>query len=413
MVSRRRILYLTHRVPYPLDKGERIRCYHILRYLARRADVDLACLADEPVAAETIDTLQQHCRRLHIERLGCWSRWRRVCFALLRGGTASEGAFASPELQRLLAAWGHQHRYHAILASSSSMAQFLRSDSLSDVPAIVDLIDVDSQKWLDYAAASAGPRSWLYRLEANRLRRLEAEIARWARRVVVINQAEARWFRRHCPNAHPVVVSNGVDVDRFRPVENSIAQRLVFVGVLNYRPNVDGITRFCREVWPMVLERYPQATLEVVGRKPSAEVRKLALLSGVRVAADVPDVRPFLATAQVVITPLRIARGQQNKVLEALAMARPVIASSPVLRGLDAEPDRDVLQADSPSEWLDAISTLFEDVGLRERLGRAGRSFVERHHRWEQCLAGLDKLLGLDGHLQPRDVPQPQEAHNG
>ena len=279
----------------------------------------------------------------------------RACGSLARGRTASEGAFAAPALRATLGRWARQTRFHAALASASSMAPYLRIDALGGVPAVIDLVDVDSQKWLDYAAAGRGPRAWLHRLEGRRLRGLERTLPDWARAVTLVSAAEAELYRSQVGPGPVHAVTNGVDLDAFRPVSDADERGCVFVGVLDYRPNVDGVGWFCREVWPEVRRRRPDAVLRLVGRSPSPEVQRLADKPGVELVGPVPDVRPYLAGAAVAVAPLRIARGVQNKVLEALAMGKAAVASPQALEGLGLESGTHVLAASSADEWAGAV----------------------------------------------------------
>jgi sugar transferase (PEP-CTERM/EpsH1 system associated) len=290
----------------------------------------------------------------------------------------------------ILRDWARRTDFTASLASSSGVAQYLRLPELRGVPAVVDLVDVDSQKWLDYAAASRGPRSWLYGAEGRRVRRLEAEISRWARGVTLVSYAEARLYA-----GSATVVRNGVELEYFRPARSATEMSCVFVGALDYRPNVDAAGWFCRHVWPRVRVLCPSGTLYLVGRRPVRAVRRLARLPGVKVIADVPDVRPYLARAAVVVAPLRIARGVQNKVLEALAMGKAVVSSPQALSGIAAEPGVHLLAADTAQDWVNAVVKLFDDGPLRQRLGEAGRDYVSEHHCWERCLEPIGPLLGL------------------
>jgi polysaccharide biosynthesis protein PslH len=389
------ILYLTHRVPYPPDKGDRIRAFHLLRSLSRRAAVHLACLADEPPDPGAIAALRPHCERVAVIGLGRWGRGARALGALARGRTATEGAFHSPDLEATLRRWARQTRFHAALASASSLVPYPRLEELRDVPAVIDLVDVDSQKWLDYAAADRGPRAWLYRTEGRRLRRLERGLPDWARAVTLVSEAEAELYRRFRPAGAVHAITNGVDLETFRPDPSAPEQGCVFVGALDYRPNVDGAVWFCRDIWPAIRRRHPRATISLVGRRPAAAVRRLGREPGVELIGPVPDVRPHLAGAAVAVVPLRIARGVQNKVLEALAMGKAVVASPQALAGLRAEPGVHALAASTPHEWAEAVSRLLEDEALRRGLGSAGRRYVEEHHRWETCLGPFAPLLGL------------------
>lgn len=389
------VLHLAHRVPYPPDKGDRIRTYQLLRFVARRANVHLACLADEPVNEDTLAVLRSLCARVAVVPVGGVLRRMRALGSLALGRTATEGAFHSPALRAVLDEWARAIRFDALLASASSLAPYLDVPGLRGVPAVVDFMDVDSQKWLDYTAASRGPRAWLYRTEGRRLRRLEAELAARARAVTVVSRAEADLLRQFCTAGDVRVVPNGVDLDYFQPQPGVGEAGCVFVGALDYRPNVDGICWFCREVWPEVRRRLPQAALAIVGRKPVPAVRRLAGVPGVTVTGQVPDVRPHVARAAVAVVPLRIARGVQNKVLEALAMGKAAVASPPALAALQAEPGTHLLRADSAAEWVEAVTRLLGDADLRRRLGEAGRRYVSEHHRWEPCLAPMAELLGL------------------
>jgi sugar transferase (PEP-CTERM/EpsH1 system associated) len=389
------VLYLVHRLPYPPDKGDRIRAYHLLRYLSGLAAVHLACLADEPVDESAVAALRRCCARVAVVRLGRWSRWVRGLASLARGRTVTEGAFDEPALRAVVRAWAAETRFDAGLASASSVAPYLHLPELAGMPAVIDFVDVDSQKWLDYAREDRGPRAWLHRVEGRRLRQREQELGARARAVTLVSEAEADLYR-NCGSAGTVrAVPNGVDLAYFRPAPPSDEPGCVFVGALDYRPNVDAACWFCREAWPLVRRQRPDARVWLVGRRPARAVRELASLPGVEVVGQVPDVRPHVARAAVAVAPLRIARGVQNKVLEALAMARPCVVSPQALAGIGAEPGTHLLAAESAAEWADTLLRLFDDGALRRRLGEAGRQYVETHHRWETCLEPFGSLLGL------------------
>ena len=388
------ILYLTHRVPYPLDKGDRIRSFNILKYISQRASLHLASLSDEDVAPTTVTALESYCARLAIIPIGL-GRWPNAARSFLFGRTVTEGAFRSRAMQAQLTDWARETRFDAMIMSSSGMMSYRqRERELRGVPAVMDLVDVDSQKWFDYSASSLGPKAWLYRTEGRRLREFEREIARQVRAVTVISEAEAEIFRAFGPSDAVRVVHQGCEVSQvIAPPADS--ETCTFVGALDYLPNVDGIGWFAREVWPAIHRRRPTARLEVVGRKPVAAVQALASLPGVTVVGPVPDVRPYLDRSAVVVVPLRIARGVQNKVLEAMAAGRAVVSSPQALTGLKAEPGVHVLTAASPDEWEHLLLRVLDDSGLRAGLGSAARRYVEEHHSWESCLKPLDELLGL------------------
>ncbi|HEY2880862.1 MAG TPA: glycosyltransferase [Pirellulales bacterium] len=433
LAARRRILYLTHRVPYPPNRGDRIRSFHTLQYLAARAEIDLACFSDEPVDPAASAVLAKLCRRTAIIPLGRRSRWVHAASSMMCGRSATEGLFHSRQMSAVLDRWAESAHYDFALAFCSSMATYLTLPRLRQIPQVVDLVDVDSQKWFDYAATASSATRWLFRMEGRRVRKLECEIAERSKAVVVVSEPEAELMRSFCSTAPLHAVSNGVDLDHFRPqadddsiaIENQSNDRkirpatanlqtgkigktnaatLVFVGVLDYRANIDGLVWFCREVWPQVLARYPAAKFQMVGRRPVSQVQKLAELPGVELIGEVPDVLPYLHQAAIVVAPLRIARGIQNKVLEALSAGKAVVASPQALEGLNLTPGSQVVAADQPAQWIAAIDCLLNDETERRRLGAAGREFVCQHHHWNSCLAPLGRLLETESTVLERGI---------
>jgi polysaccharide biosynthesis protein PslH len=364
--------------------------------------VYLATLADEPLEEGTLEALQSRCRQVSVELLG-GSRWLRAAMSLASGNSATEGLFHSPRLRETLQQWTRDVKFDAVMVFCSSMVQYLDLPGLRNVRTVVDLVDVDSQKFFDYAVTAQWPKKWLYQLEGRRLRKLERSLPSRVDAITLVSEAEADLFRGICPNSKTVAVPNGVDLDYFRPENDGpnpwtplpAADRtnLVFVGALDYRANIDGLTWFATEVWPLLRRELPQLTLGLVGRNPAPAVQQLASLPGIRVFGTVPDVRPYVAAADMVIAPLRIARGIQNKVLEAMAMGKPVICSPAALEGLNAEAGRDLLAADSASQWQAAIRDLLVNRESYGALHVAGRRFVENSHRWGQNLERVSELL--------------------
>ena len=387
-----RVLYLTHRVPFPPDKGDRIRTYHLLRQMAKHGRVWLGCPADEPVTADTLAALNGLCERVAAVPVGRRARWAKAALSLAAGGSLSEGLFASKSLARVLRQWTAEAKFDAVVLSSSALVPYLRDPALASIPAVVDLIDVDSQKWLDFAAASRPPKRWLYTLEAARVRKLERALAGRARAVAVVSRAEADVYDSFTQVGAATVATNGVDLDYFAPVEadrDDPGLSLAFVGALDYMPNVDAAVWFAREMWPAVRAKFPAAEFRVIGRNPTPAVRALAAVPGVKLVGQVPDVRPFVASAAVVVVPLRLARGVQNKVLEAMSMAKAVVAAPAALAALGTEPGVHLLSASTPQEWVDSVCGLLADPLRRRQLGVAARQYVEQYHHWERCLHPL------------------------
>ncbi len=388
------LLYLTHRVPHPPNRGDRIRSYHTLKYLAERANVYLGCLADEPVSDETRQVLNQLCQRVEIDFLGP-SRWIHAAKTMALGQSATVGLFHSTRLRTAIRQWASEVPFDAAIAFCSSMATFLEVPELGAARKVVDLVDVDSQKWFDYAAKAPRWKRLLYQLEGRRLRQLEKSLPSRVDAITLVSEAEANLYRQFCPNDKTYAIENGVDLDYFTPAPDVTANRCVFVGVLDYRPNLEGLQWFCRHVWPDVRRQQPDATFAIVGRRPTPAVKELAQQPGVELIGEVPDIRPHIAAAQVAIAPLQIARGVQNKVLEALAMAKPVIATPQALDGLDVTPGGEAVAASTPNEWIQSIRQLLHGESERRRLGQAARDFVVARHSWTHCLAPISQMLGL------------------
>ena len=389
-----RVVYLTHRVPYPPDKGDRIRNYHVLRELSRHARVWLAALADEPVTDEQKARLGELCERVAFVPGG--RRWVRGGLSLLGGRSISEGLFREPALDALLAGWRAEGEFHALLVSASSLALYQRRNGWETVPAFVDLVDVDSQKWFDYANAAGGPKRWLYSLEGRRVRKLERELCGWANGVFLVSRAEGALLDSFTAPGTATAATNGVDLGYFRPQPDVPTQpACAFVGALDYPPNVDAAVWFAAEVWPQVRQAHPAAEFRVIGRQPVPAVLALHGRNGVNVVGQVPDVRPHVASAAVAVCPVRIARGLQNKVLEAMAMAKPTVAAPPAVAALNVQVGWDLLSPTTANEWVSTLTELLGDATRQTELGAAGRKYVEEHHHWDRCLRPMVERMGL------------------
>lgn len=388
-----RVLLLAHRVPFPPDRGDRIRCWRLLLALAEQADVSLAATADEPVSPASQEQLAQVCQQVFLPRLQRLPRLCRGVMSLGSGRSVSEGMFFSPTLAKTVAAWHAEQPFDAVIVYCSSMFPYVAGPEWSQTPVFVDLIDVDSQKWMDYAVQASTFKRWLYRREARAVRQLEARIAATADAIALTTPGEAAVLQSHLPDAQPTVMTNGVDLCHFQPAAGAVAGRIAFVGVLNYWPNVQGMLWFIEHVWDQLRALVPTATLEIIGRQPCRQLLRYDQQRNIRICADVADIRPHLAAAEIAIAPLQIARGIQNKVLEALAMERAVVAAPAVCRGLAARPGEHLLCATSAAEWVAHLQHLLVDSAARQRLATAGRRFVETHHDWAHCLEPLREWL--------------------
>ncbi len=389
MSTQPRLLFVSHRVPYPPDKGERVRAFHEIRALAGEFRLTLATLCHGPRDGESVQALGQWCERVFQARAGGWQGLARGGVSLLAGRSVTEGYFASRALQAWIEAEHHRDPFAVAMGYSSSTFRYIQA-----VPAgrrVMDLIDVDSAKWAQYAQQGPWPRRWLYAREARGVADLEARALAGSQAVLLVSQAEADLLGD--AGGHVRAVSNGVDLEFFAPRPDKQEEPLlVFTGTMDYAPNVEGVGWFVREVWPGLRRQVPELRLAVVGRNPAPAVRRLANEPGVEVTGAVPDVRPYLARAALAVCPLRIARGIQNKVLEAMAMAKAVVASPAAVEGLDVQTGREVLAADAPAQWQARIVQLINDPPARQAMGQAARQCVERHYSWS---ARLEPLVAL------------------
>lgn len=392
------ILYLVHRLPYPPNKGDKVRSYHLLKHLAAQHQVFLGTFVDDPADMEHVETVRSFCRELHVARLDPKFAKIRSLTALPTNDPLSLSYYRNGALQTWVDRICRQHKIDAVVVFSSPMAQY--SESIPQLPIVVDFVDVDSEKWTQYAPNHRWPMSWLYRREGRTLLEYERKIAAQSVRSFFVTDAEVALFTQLAPECADRVdaMCNGVDANYFAPdtarptpySPNEIP--LVFTGAMDYLPNVDAVRWFTAEMLPILRERWPQVHFYIVGRSPTAEVLALAD-TGVTITGTVPDVRPYIQHAAVVIAPLRIARGIQNKILEAMAMSRPVVASTECAAAVDAIFGQELLTATTPSDFFDVIDGLLKDAERSARIGQAARQRVLSRYSWDAHLGGMDKYL--------------------
>ncbi len=351
------ILYLSHCIPYPPDKGEKIRACHEVQFLAARHRVHLVCFARNAADLDHARRLSGICASVFVERLHTGPALAVAAFHFAMGGSLMAAFYGKRRMRAHVATLVRRAAIGCAIAYSSAMGPY----APESVPLLLDMVDVDSEKWLQYGGVRRlGP---LYRLEGRRLRRLEIALATRARRTFLATRQEAALFHKIAPEAPVSCLENGVDTGYFDPERTAIPDELkrrrllLFAGAMDYYPNADGVARFAADVLPTLRQLDAQLEFFIVGRDPSKRVRALGRQPGVTVTGSVPDVRPYLAAAMGVVTPLRIARGIQNKVLEALAMGKPVLASPAVCSTFDRLP-RGVCCCASPREYAAAAASL-------------------------------------------------------
>ena len=397
------ILFLTHRLPYPPDRGDRIRSYNLIRYLAPRHRLHLASVVDGPTPPDHVRHLETLCASVDVARVRPLSRQLSALCYLPTTTPLTLPLFASRALKAAISRRLRDHPIDLIFIYSSAMAQYVR---FSHAPKVIDFIDADSQKWFDYARSASWPTKAIYWREGSLLRRYEAQVARSCVHAFTASAQETDLLQKIAPHIPFTTIRNGVKPS-LHELPASDSRTLVFTGVMDYRPNVDAMTYFVTEILPRVRSRVPDARLLIVGQKPTREVRRLEDVPGVTVTGWVSDVYPYLESAALFVAPLRIARGIQNKVLEAMAAALPIVCTSSALGRLDAVPGRDLMVADDAGPFSDHIVTLLEDRDQRRALGQSALAYVRRHHDWEKQLAHWETMLVETARRHQRIAAQP------
>lgn len=398
------LLYLVHRIPYPPNKGDKIRSYHLLKHLSQDYQVHLGTFIDDEKDRKYVDTVKNFCGETCFIDLHPSAARLHSLSGLLSRQPLTLRYYRNRQLQAWVNHILETRPVRHILIFSSAMAQFV--SHADDARRIIDFVDIDSDKWMQYAAAAKWPASWVYRRESNLLLGYERRIARAFDSATFVSEAEADLFKRLAPEVATKITffNNGVDAGFFsprniyrNPYPASISA-IVFIGAMDYRANIDAVEWFARSIFPAIRARLPKVEFHIVGSRPTGAVMSLAALPGIRVTGSVPDVRPYLAYASLAVAPLRIARGVQNKVLEAMAMEKIVIASPQAVEGICALPGQELLIASDRSEFADQIIKIL--LAPSYTIGRAARRRILEDYNWGKNLLRVNALLS-----------QPQATH--
>ena len=389
------ILYLAHRIPYPPNKGDKIRSFHHVQHLAKSHNIHVACMVDDYEDLEYVSPLRDMCQSVYAVYQSKHTMKCKSLLALATGAPLSVGSYQSGKFQDYVNSVLATQKIDVILMFSSVMAQYVQH--VSGIPKVMDFVDVDSEKWKMYVGFHHFPLSWLYRLESRRLARFEAEVARSCDCSILVTEEEAESLSKRVSGRRIVAVANGVDLSYFDSngalslSPNSPC--LIFAGAMDYFPNIDAVRYFSSEIFPTIRESLPEVHFLIVGRNPPETVSELGSQPGISVIGSVPDMRPYLQKAWVSVAPLRIARGIQNKVLEAMAMGIPVVGTSSAFEGMKAKDDDGIRIADTPREFALGVLTLLRDMALRQECSGQARRYVERCHRWDDHCSRLDTLV--------------------
>ena len=407
------LLFLAHRIPYPPDKGDKIRSYHILKHLARGYRIHLGAFVDDADDWRYREKLEAMCASVRLLPLRPRQAKLRSLSGLFGRSALSLPYFHNHEMQGWVDSILKQNDVRRVFVYSSPMAQYVMGKRDSSLRRIVDFVDVDSDKWQQYAQRKPWPLSWLYRREGERLLEFECCLARTFDASVFVSAAEANLFKKLAPDAADRVcfIDNGVDFAYFSPGRKyknpyeGQSDVLVFTGAMDYWANVDAVRWFALEIFPQVRQSSPSAQFVIVGTRPTRDVLQLASLPGVSVTGAVADIRPYLAHACAAVAPLRVARGVQNKVLEAMAMARPVLATPAAVEGLEYSNSYGVQVSDNEQQLAGMASRLLQK-NCSEPV-QESRQWVCKRYDWD---INLDRMYELfeDSSGQPVSIAQRQ-----
>lgn len=396
------LLYLCHRIPYPPNKGDKIRSFNLLKALAADYDVYLGCFIDDPFDWQYQPKLAQWCLEYHCVNQHKMLSKIKGLQAFLSSQPITLPYYASRSMQRWVDDIMRRVKPDTTLVFSSAMAQFVLQPQYQSLHKVIDLVDVDSDKWRQYADNHRGVMRWIYQREHRMLASYEQRCLQQFAHTLLVSDDEARLFsnlsdqtQRH--KIHGLL--NGVDTAFFDPAAAlesptglTNAPYLVFTGAMDYWANVDAVCWFVEKVWPALKQARPELMFYIVGGNPTAEVMALAQQAGVVVTGRVQDVRPYIANAALVVAPLRIARGIQNKVLEAMAMAKPIVASQMAMEGINAPIHQALQQTDDATEFVVFCQQMLDTPPAAQ----INRDWVLANFTWQATLAPLKTWLTAD-----------------
>lgn len=393
-----RILYLVHRIPYPPNKGDKLRSFHFLQHLAKNHEVFLGTFTDTPEDIAYIPTLSRYCAGINALPLNPRLAKLRSLNGLLADDPLTIRYFRDAAMQRWVNSTLKGQKIDAAIIFCSGMAQYV--EHCQRLPVFVDLVDVDSHKWRIYANKQPWPMRWVYEREARKLLAYERKIAARSVRTFLVTEEERSLFATLAPEStiRLEVMPNGVDTDYFdpnldfpNPYPDDVLP-IVFTGTMDYWINVEGATWFIENVLPRLADAYPSLKFYVVGRNPTPELAKLAS-DRVIVTGAVDDIRPYIRHAKVSIAPIKTSRGIQNKVLESMAMARPTIADSNCSEAIKQRHADELIVASSIDEYLDGIEKCLGDAAYSQVVGNNARARILADYNWTRNFSCIDPYL--------------------
>lgn len=388
------ILFLSQRVPYPPNKGDKLRSFNEIKFLSQRHKISLICLTDNEGDLQHRGELEKYCHSIEIVFLPAYHSKIRSLFYIFSKRPFTLSYFYSKQLQSIVHRKLQENTYDLIFIYCSSMAQYV--EHVQVIPKVIDFVDVDSEKWAQYTVYAKFPNNYIYQLESNRLKKYEKYIAKTFQHCLLVSEKEVEDFRNLISPCFTMTsISNGVESKLFQPSsEQYDPTSLVFTGVMDYFANVEAVLYFSRDILPSIQKAIPDVKFYVVGSKPTEKLRNLAKdHKNIIVTGYVDQVQPYVQKAAVFVAPMIIARGVQNKILEAMAVGVPVVTSSLGFEGITAVPGKDIFVEDHPANFARRVVQLMKDSELREKVSVNARKVIEKNYNWNKNLTKLQKIL--------------------
>lgn len=394
------LLFLVHRIPFPPNKGDKIRSWNILAHLASKYNVHIGAFIDDPHDWQYIDRIDEIATSTFFQKLDRRRGTVRSFLSLLSGEPLSCGYYRDRAMKSWVDRTVQENSIERVFIYSSSMAQYVPENLPTDARVVVDFVDIDSDKWRQYAERKSWPMSYVYRREARTLFEVEKQVTAAADASAFVSEDEAALFRTMAPaeSANVHGIANGVDCDFFNPDVKFGAPyatdrtNIVFTGAMDYWANVDAVAWFADDILPKVRAVIPDCEFWIVGANPTPEIVKLGDRAGITVTGRVDDVRPFITHATLSVAPLRVARGIQNKVLEAMALAKTVLATPQAMEGIAALDGAEVFVAESADAFADNVLMLARAPDL-EAVGQRARQRVLGSYGWLTSLQKFERIL--------------------
>jgi len=398
--KKQKLLYICHRIPYPPNKGDKIRSYNFLKFLSEKYDVYLAFLIDYEEDIQYIAEVAKYAKEIAFD-VNCVRRQLTSgLVALSRQTPLSVGYFHSKKLQSCIHSWVEEHKFKTVLVFSSSMAQYVLT--VPGLKKVMDFCDVDSEKWYQYARDIKPPMSWLYKTEGRLLRRYERKIGQEFDLCLFVSEAESQLFERLLPGAKRSVIRNGIDFQyyngkayNFQPQDvRPKSPYIVFTGAMDYKPNVDAVCWFVENALPLIRTKIKDISFCIVGSNPNKHVKRLpGKYPGVFVTGFVNDVRPYVQKAELSVAPLRIARGVQTKILESIALGCPTVATHEAAMGIGIIGDLVNITTVDAKQFATTVLDVYKTRPQQREKIKLGLKTLSWQLTWQSELAKLEAFL--------------------